>query len=327
MPRQSLWLRLSLRLWLRFRLLPRPPIPTLWLRLSRHARDARALCEALERYCKGNTNALSVIRLPTEAEEQQRSITRQRDALVDTRKRTAAQGRSAVLFAQHCLRMKGQWWKPRAWARWQAQLSETLLALLAPWHAFLISIDAQIEALTERIETRAKTSAARQVLPKGIGELTQEVVVNEICDWNRFSNRRQVSSFTGLCPRESSSGGNRRQGGVNKHGNPMLRQSLCEAVWRLLKYQPEWIRFERMKEKFKVASGARKKQLVTALARMLAIDLWRLNTGRSTLEALGFVAAADVVTRVKRTPKEKALKSVEASAAPGKAPQPTPANA
>ena len=55
------------------------------------ARDARALCEALERYTRGNPHALSVIRLPTEAEEQARSITRQRDALIDTRKRVAAQ--------------------------------------------------------------------------------------------------------------------------------------------------------------------------------------------------------------------------------------------
>lgn len=53
-------------------------LDTFGAKVKTDARDARALCEALERYCKGNTNALSVIRLPTEAEEQQRSITRQR---------------------------------------------------------------------------------------------------------------------------------------------------------------------------------------------------------------------------------------------------------
>ena len=192
---------------------------------------------------------------------------------------------------------------PRAWAKWQELLSAELLALLLPLQIVLTSIETQLDLLTQRIEANARASSARQLLPKGIGELTQEVIANEVCDWNRFSNRREVASFTGLCPREHSSGGIRRQGNINKHGNPLLRKMLCEAVWRLLQYQPEWIRFQRMKETFKVASGARKKQLVTALARMLAIDLWRLNTGHTTLEALGFIPAAEIISKAKNTPK------------------------
>jgi transposase len=258
------------------------------------ARDARQLCEALERYTKGNINALSVVRLPTEAEELQRGITRQRDALVSTRMRTAAQGRSAVLFTAHSQRMKGQWWKPRAWARWEKALSAVLVEMLLPLHRVLVIIDEQIEQLTERIEAAAQERITRSILPKGVGELTSEVIAREVCDWSRFKNRRQVASFTGLCPTEYSSGGTRRQGGISKHGNPLLRKYLCETVWRLMKYQPGWIRLQAFAEKLAAASGARRKQLVAALARMLAIDLWRLNTGRSSLEALGFVAAAAV---------------------------------
>ena len=258
------------------------------------ARDARQLCEALERYTKGNINALSVVRLPTEAEELERGITRQRDALVGTRTRTAAQGRSAVLFTAHSQRMKGQWWKPRAWARWEKALSAVLVELLLPLHRVLVIIDEQIDALTERIEASAQKRLTRGILPKGVGELTSEVIAREVCDWSRFKNRRQVASFTGLCPTEYSSGGTRRQGGINKHGNPLLRKYLCETVWRLMQYQPGWIRLIKFAEKLAAASGARRKQLVAALARMLAIDLWRLNTGRTTLEALGFIAAAPV---------------------------------
>lgn len=258
------------------------------------ARDARQLCEALERYTKGNITALSVVRLPTEAEELERGITRQRDALVGTRTRTAAQGRSAVLFTAHSQRMKGQWWKPRAWARWEKALSAALVELLLPLHRVLVIIDQQIEALTERIEASAQKRITRGILPKGVGELTSEVIAREVCDWSRFKNRRQVASFTGLCPTEYSSGGTRRQGGISKHGNPLLRKYLCETVWRLMKYQPGWIRLTQLEEKLAAASGARRKQLVAALARMLAIDLWRLNTGRSTLGALGFVAATPV---------------------------------
>ena len=258
------------------------------------ARDARQLCEALERHTKGNLNALSVVRLPTEAEELERGITRQRDALVATRTRTAAQGRSAVLFTAHSQRMKGQWWKPRAWARWEKALSVVLVELLRPLHRVLVILDEQIAQLTERIEAVAQKRSTRSLLPKGVGELTSEVIAREICDWNRFKNRRQVASFTGLCPTEYSSGGTRRQGSITKHGNPMLRKYLCEAVWRLMQYQSGWKRLVRLREKMAAGSGPKRKQIVAALARMLAIDLWRLNTGRTTLEALGFIAAAPV---------------------------------
>lgn len=258
------------------------------------ARDARQLCEALERYTKGNVNALSVVRLPTEAEELERGITRQRDALVGTRTRIAEQGRSAVLFTSHSQRMTGQWWKARAWARWQKVLAAALHDMIAPLRSVLIIIEEQIEALTRRIEEAAQKRITRGILPKGVGELTSEVIAREVCDWSRFKNRRQVASFTGLCPTEYSSGGTKRRGGINKHGNPLLRKYLCETVWRLMKYQPGWIRLKQCEEKLAAANGARRKQLVAALARMLAIDLWRLNTGRSTLGALGFVAATPV---------------------------------
>jgi hypothetical protein len=42
----------------------------------------------------------------------------------------------------------------------------------------------------------------------------------------------------------------------------------------------------------KLASGtAMRKKTVVALARQLAVDLWRWRTGRATMEELGWVAA------------------------------------
>jgi len=51
-----------------------------------------------------------------------------------------------------------------------------------------------------------------------------------IGNWHRFSNRRRVGSFTGLCPGEDSSGNTRIQRCVTKHGNPRLRAALVEAA-------------------------------------------------------------------------------------------------
>ena len=83
-------------------------------------------------------------------------------------------------------------------------------------------LDTQIAALTAEL-----ASAASPGLPAGLGKLTQVVVSREVCDWQRCKNRRQVSSYTGLCPGESSSGGKRTPGSVTKHGNPrLLRHAL-----------------------------------------------------------------------------------------------------
>ena len=80
------------------------------------------------------------------------------------------------------------------------------------------------------------------------------VVGREIFDWTRFHNRRQVSSYTGLCPGEYSSGGKRVPGSVTKHGNPRLRAALVELARQMEQYfprrdfprrkAPPWHRFE-----------------------------------------------------------------------------------
>ena len=103
----------------------------------------------------------------------------------------------------------------------------------------------------------------------------------EVCDWHRFSNRKQIGSYTGCCPGEHSSGNKRRVGGIDRMGNGRVRALLVEAVWRFLQWQPNWKAAVKMKTKLG-AGTAMKKKTVIALARQLAIDLWRWRTGRCT---------------------------------------------
>src|ERR1700746_1720891 len=56
--------------------------------------DAKALCLKLDRFVQGNREALALVRVPTEEEEQKRAIHRQREQLVKARKRLEAQERS-----------------------------------------------------------------------------------------------------------------------------------------------------------------------------------------------------------------------------------------
>ena len=125
----------------------------------------------------------------------------------------------------------------------------------------LLALQAQITALTVELE-----AVAPEKLPQGFGKLTHEVTTREVCDWSRFHNRRQVSSYTGLCPGEYSSGGKRVPGSVTKHGNPRLRAALVELAWRLVRFQPQYPpvkkRIALLAKGAKATGAARKKAIV-----------------------------------------------------------------
>ena len=55
-------------------------------------RDARELCNRLDRYVRGNTDAFAVVRVPTPEQEQIRALTRQRGAVLKERQRCVVRG-------------------------------------------------------------------------------------------------------------------------------------------------------------------------------------------------------------------------------------------
>src|SRR6266487_2453559 len=79
--------------------------------------DAKALVLKLDRFVEGNRDALALVRVPSEKEEQQRAIHRQREQLVKARKQLEAQGRS--LLVNHGIEPVKSWWKPRTFAALQ----------------------------------------------------------------------------------------------------------------------------------------------------------------------------------------------------------------
>jgi hypothetical protein len=64
---------------------------------------------------------------------------------------------------------------------------------------------------------------------------------------------------------------------------------LIEAAWRLAMWQPDYPPLA----KLRAAQGGRaRKRAIVAVARRLAIDLWRLATAQTTLEKIGLGAVA-----------------------------------
>jgi transposase len=245
--------------------------------------DAKALCLRLDRFVQGNRAALALVRVPSEQEEQLRAIHRQREQLVKVRKQLEAQGRS--LMVNHGIEPVKNWWKRRCFAT--LAVPEWMQELLRNSHPILIALQEKIGALTLQLQAAA---ASKQ--PRGLGAMSSVIIDREIGDWNRFNNRRQVASYTGLCPGEYSSGNTRLQSCVTKHGNPRLRAALVELAWRLVRFQLNYkpiVKWRATLAKGALATGAARKKAIVAVARQLAVDLWRIKTGRLRAEELGLI--------------------------------------
>ena len=246
--------------------------------------DARALCLRLARWLEGNRDELSPIRIPSEAEQRKREGTRRRKFLGRLIRMLGNRGHGQVGEYAH-VKLPGRWWGARNWQK-LAVLDDWLRVRLAELRHVILELEAQREVLEAELVARVKA----QPLPKGLGEITTVSLDGEVCDWERFHNRKAIGSYTGCCPGEHSSGGKRRLGSIDRMGNGRVRCLLVEAVWRFLRWQPGWKAAQGMKVKL-AGGGALKKKTVVALARRLAIDLWRWRTGRATFEDLGWVAA------------------------------------
>jgi transposase len=262
-------------------------------RVNTDRRDVRAIASRLDRYLAGNTEALVPVRIPSELEEDQRAIARQRAQMLKARKQFEAQGRSLLTFKG--LACPAGWWRggQATWERTKQAQSwpAPLIDLLEAYRRMALAANQEVEALTEQLEKAAKAHLPPSMagLPEGFGALSLEILRREVCDWKRFKNRRQVGSFFGMCAAESSSGQQQIQGSITKTGNAAIRHCLIEIAWRVLSFQPEyWVvkKFGPRIEPTKPRSVQRKK-LIVAMARQIGVDLWRLYTQQTTVEKLG----------------------------------------
>lgn len=248
-------------------------------RVKTDRRDARELCQRLDRYVNGNTDVFTVVAVPSEQQEQVRALCRQRASLLKERQRCELRGHGLMLVSG--IDAPRSWWQPGEWSVLSEQVPDWLREHLSRWQRQAVWFQSEVDKLTPRIEALS----AGQVVPKGLGALTSAILDSEIWDWNRFRNRRQPGSYTGLCPSEASTNKRRHQGSVTKHGNPRIRHLLVEAAWRMLEWQPEYPPIK----KARALSGRARKRIIVAAARRLAVDLWRLRTGRCTPEQLKLV--------------------------------------
>jgi transposase len=258
-------------------------------------RDANKLLDQLyDLDVNGNKKALRPIRVPTLKEQKSRRLCRMRSQLIKVRNILEAQGRG-LLFDFDFHDVPQGWWGPRKWPKLRAKLhahDPWLVGMLEHHQRLLGAQQQRIAELDSEIAQESNYDGGK--VAKGLGPTTFASLEREAIDWNRFANRKQIGSYIGCCPSEFSTGSKQKLGSIDRQGNRRMRTLLVEAVWRLKKWNPTWRGFKKFPHVFglhAMARGATRKRAVVACARLLAIDLWRLQTGRATLKNLGLKPA------------------------------------
>ena len=247
--------------------------------------DALVMCRRLSEYLGGHAKALSIVRIPSPEEEARGAQGRMREQLCRQIRRMQAMGRSLLL--QKGMAVRGRWWRGRTWEDILGAMPSWVIAQLESWKELLELAEKQVR----QIEVQLKKAAPGKLL-FGEGELTHELLARELIDPQRFRNARQVGNYFGLCPSESTSDQRRRMGSITKHGNPRLRRLMVELAWRVSHLQPHYRGVRQWGALLcdRKASAAARKKAIVALARRLAVDLWRLATGRVEAKELGLLS-------------------------------------
>jgi len=186
------------------------------------AADAEAICEAVTRP--------TMRFVPVKSREQQAAILlhRARDLLIRQRTQLVNALRSH-LAEFGIVGPQGLWNVKRLVdAVRDGGLPAAAQRALTPLTEQLDSLKAQIAAIEKDIRAwhREHEACRRLAAVPGIGPITASAIVATVPDVATFSSGRDFAAWLGLTPRQNSSGGKERLGGISKRGDRYLRRLL-----------------------------------------------------------------------------------------------------
>src|SRR6187431_816476 len=101
-----------------------------------------------------------------------------------------------------------------------------------------VALAAQIGAIEKHIHAWHRSCEESRRLEEipGIGPIVATALVAEVGDWKAFSSGRNLAAWIGLVPRQYSTGGKERLGGISKQGNRYLRWLLVTGAMAVIRY-------------------------------------------------------------------------------------------
>ncbi len=272
-------------------------------RVKTDRRDAEKLARC---YRAGELTAVWV---PDAAHEALRDLVRAREAAKKDQLRH--RHRLGKFLLRHGKRPDGAgepWTKKYLnWIRIHARFEQAALeTTLAHYLGEVEHISERIAKLEQAIDEAVKKAPAeiRAVIEalqalRGVAQTTAATVVCELGSLARFPSPSQLMGYSGLVPREYSSGNKTQRGSITKTGNAHLRRVLVESAWtyqhrpnvqgRVLRRQKSlalsdeakriaWKAQQRLHKRFTAmaARGKHRATIVTALARELLGFMWAI---------------------------------------------------
>jgi len=234
------------------RLMPAPYVKPYVKRGKTDAADAEAICEAVTR------PAMRFVLIKTAEQQAVLMLHRTRDLLV--RQRTmlvnalrghmakmgiiAPQGISRVGDLVAAL-LGGVAQGSGRDSGWNSNGGEDEAHLPRMARYALRGLVAELEALGERVKEvegavlawhKDNEASRRLATIPGIGPITASAIVATVTDPTQFHSARQFAAWIGLVPKQNSSGGKERQGGISKQGDRYLRRLLVLGATAVIRH-------------------------------------------------------------------------------------------
>lgn len=203
------------------RLIPAAYVKPFVRRNKTDARDAAAICAALQR------PDMRFVTVKSAERQAMRGLERSRELLVRQRVqlRNSVRGQLAehgVIAAQG---LKGFATLTELLAAGDERIPVSLVPVLTVLVEQIGRLKTAIADLEARIVAAAKTDPAMRRLATipGVGPILAHAVVAAAGDGRQFGSARDFAAWAGLTPREHSSAGKRRDKGISRQGDRRLR--------------------------------------------------------------------------------------------------------
>jgi transposase len=231
------WAREFMKLGHTVKLMPPTYVKPYVKRGKTDAADAEAICEAVRRP--------TMRFVPAKSPDQQAVLMLHRARALLMRQRTMAVNALRGHLAEFGI-VAGQGAKnlreliERVFAEHQDQLELPRLARIAlkPLIMQLNDLQTQVRAIDVELLAWHRTSAASKRLETipGVGFITATAIAATVTDPIHFKSSRQFAAWLGLTPKQTSSGGKERLGGISKMGDRYLRTLLVVGATSVMRY-------------------------------------------------------------------------------------------
>jgi transposase len=192
------------------------------------ANDAEAICEAVQR------PGMRFVAEKTIEQQEIQSLHRVRSGVVAHRTEVCNEIRAIlsdygipVRQGLSSLREKLKELLSSSEVIWGVVTTEVLTSLLELWNGCdtqLVKMETQLDSVFEKHEV-----CRRLITIPGVGKITATAIVGSVASASAYKTGRHLSASLGLVPRQNSSGGKQKLGGITKRGDTYLRTLLIHG--------------------------------------------------------------------------------------------------